>query len=363
MLLSNIISNPNSSFQELWHTTLSPWFYENREIIKKISDILSWISVGLSIFSAAAAITGIGIGVALITATISYVLGLISGFLDFATSLSAIDHGSAEPGDYFSIAAFALCLIPGGTAPRNALKAATKKIVEEYSDDIAKASVKTLGKESLESVVRQRKQDVAELIKAAGLSGDEAIAAEKYFDKLLASGISAEKIEKFIENNMTRAERLEFIDEIIKKCKADNFHNIDELGKYGTKTPDIGLGKAFMEVKTMEKGVPIKFKNIEKKLDEASKQLLPDKAGIGNVNGRIVRMPERNDIQRIIAIDTTNRELKEGASWSEIFAEIQNWMKKEKNLHVTEVVVKVNDNGVEKLYSITRTSIYPPIGG
>ena len=95
----------------------------------------------------------------------------------------------------------------------------------------------------------------------------------------------------------------------------------------------------------------------------ASKQLLPGKAGIGIVNGRIIRMPKGNDIQRIIALDTTNRELKEGASWREIFAEIQNWMGRKDNLHVTEVVVKINGKGVEKLYSITRTSIYPPIGG
>jgi predicted transcriptional regulator YheO len=71
-------------------------------------------------------------------------------------------------------------------------------------------------------------------------------------------------------------------------------------------------------------------------------------------------MPEGGDIERIINLDITNRELESGITYKDIIRHVQNdWMKSKP--HITEVVLKIKDGDVIKLVSITRKDYFEVI--
>jgi predicted transcriptional regulator YheO len=71
-------------------------------------------------------------------------------------------------------------------------------------------------------------------------------------------------------------------------------------------------------------------------------------------------MPEGSEIERIINLDVTNRELGSDITYRDIIKYIQkNWM--ESKPHITEVVLKIKDGDVVKLVSITRKDYFEVI--
>jgi hypothetical protein len=338
------------SLYDLWHNNLSPWFYENRELIKGISDVLGWVSLGLMLVAAALVFTGVGVPVAGLLFVIGYVLGLTSAGLDIAVSSAAIERGEAEPEDYSRLFFAALCVAPGGGAAKAPLKAFVKDLAKKYGDDVAEAVIRALGKDFLKTGVRQRAEYVAELLRLVKMEGDHAVVAARQFDKLLASGFTKEEIARFIAGKMTREERLKFISRLPQ--------NIDEVK--GFKTPDTGLGKVFVESKRAEKGVIERINKVDDWLDPAAEQLKPGQAAIDKINDNVIKMPEGGDIERIINLDITNRELESGITYKDIIRHVQNdWMKSKP--HITEVVLKIKDGDVIKLISITRKDYFEVI--